>query len=116
MGAGGDPFMFTIPIQTIDGRYDLFVIADDETMDRMKEHDPATIELLKLGHPWNTMKVRCVHLMYATQEEIDKLVLKSDTAVKLKATLKILRRGWKCRPEKGDSDAPYQSIDKNPQN
>lgn len=98
--------MRVIPMQVVTGEYSVFVIFEDENIERLKAYDPGELNLLKLGHPWNGMKIRDVVLMYATAEEIAMLD-KTSSAADIKSCLRVLCRGWKYHPELGDHDGPY---------
>lgn len=92
-----------------DNSIDVFLIMGDEGIERMRGYDPAEFEPIKLGHPWNTMKIKCVTLMYATKEE-EEAILKCKTGKEVAECLRHQARGWKYRPDLGDHDGPYTGV------
>lgn len=103
--------MMTIPLQVNSGEYDLVIILEDENIERLKGYDPGEVDISKLG-PFSNLRVRRIQIAYANPEEV-KLIGLCNTRGQLAETLNNLSRGWKFRPELGDSDMAYQSPGKN---
>lgn len=101
--------MISIPVARKDNTYDVFIVMGNENLRRIVSHDPAEMDTLKLGHPWNTMKLRTVVMMFGTDEEREDL-LKCKNHKDVQDALKKLSRGFKYRPEMGDHDGPYYNI------
>ena len=100
--------MLTIPIQRSASEFDLYVVLEDENLKRIRDYDPCEIATSKLGPIWNAMRLRTVCLYFATADEIKVLTSIQDRTGVLKF-IDCLARGFKFRPELGDSDANYQS-------
>lgn len=104
--------MLAIPLQCDPLSYDLFIVLEDENIERIKAYDPGEMITSNLADVWQKLKVRNIILLYATTEEAQRI----GGAASLEdviAQLKNLSRGFKYRPDKGDSNAPYQSPVKN---
>jgi hypothetical protein len=100
--------MMTIPLQVDRSSFHLFIVLEEENIDRLKEHDPAEVMFEKLGEPWVFLHCSRVNILFASAEEAMRLGHTKSKEDLLKQ-LKELSRGWAYRPDKGDSDAPYQS-------
>lgn len=100
--------MMTVPLQVDSANYDLFIILEDENLERLKKHDPAEIVRKNLGAHWLHLRIRNVLILYATADETRRL---SECANKpaIVDMLKQLSRGWAHRPDQGDHDGPYQN-------
>ncbi len=104
--------MITIPLQISKTQYDLFVILECENIQRIQAYDPAEVALEKLPSVWRKMTPRCIQICYAAEVEL-KRVMSATNVVEVVEQLKVLARGWQFKPERGDSDAPYQIPTKN---
>ena len=93
-------------MQVSTNEYSVFLVMGESNVQRIKEWDPAVFSPLKLGHPWNSMKLRDVVIMYASPGEIE-LLDQVKSLEQLKDYLRLLSRGFKFRPDLGDNDAPY---------
>lgn len=104
--------MMTLPLQIDPTCYDLFVVMEDENLERIKKYDPAEILGKNLGMPWQLLRIRNIVILYATAEESKRL---SSVASKedVVHNLKNLSRGWAFRPDKGDHDGHYQKPNQN---
>ncbi len=101
--------MVTIPIQVNGTHFDLWIILEDENVERIKKYDAAEVRLNSFpAVPWANLTVAKVVVAYATSTEIKALIAVTERK-ELLAALETLSRGWTYRPEKGDSDMPYQS-------
>ena len=104
--------MVTLPLQVSMTHYDLFLILEDDNLERIKAYDPAEVALRRLPPAWHKLTVRNIQLCYATAEEL-KLLMGATNIVEVVKRLKVLSRGWQFKPEQGDSDASYQTPAKN---
>ncbi len=101
--------MQVVPLQVTAESFDIFVILEDDNLERMKAYDPAEVVKAHLGKPWEKLKLRNIMIGYATAEDLANFhdfVLAGD----VEAGLKWLSRGWAYRPERGDSDRNYESL------
>ena len=101
--------MLVIPIELKDGGYDLMIVLEADNLSRMRENDPAIVELDKLVGPWQGRELREIHIVAPTAEDLVKAITMAKER-KLIAALKFLERGWLFRPEQGDHNQPYQII------
>lgn len=101
--------MRVIPLERKDGTYTVFMILGDRGIERIKDHDPAELTLLKLGAPWNGKKLRDIIITYASPEEVKKLDAAAKTGDVVEV-LKYLTRNWKFLPDEGDNDLPYIPV------
>jgi len=104
--------MMVIPLQIDVLRYDLFVVLEDENLERIKKKDPAEIVGRNLGQPWTFLRMRNVVIVYATAEESKSLSGCPNKAEMLRQ-LKQLSSGWEFRPDRGDGDSQYPQPNKN---
>jgi hypothetical protein len=102
--------MLIMPVQVTPGEYSIFVILEDDNIARIKEHDPAEVNIHKLGSQWSKLRLRDVVIGYlapgADTREFHRLIGER----KMKEALKHLSHGFRYRPEAGDHDANYFSI------
>lgn len=64
--------MLAIPVCFAEGLYTLFVVLEEENLERMKAHDPVFIETPKLGSPWCDMRLYGVGIVHASAEDLAK--------------------------------------------
>lgn len=94
--------MTIIPAQSGAKTYQLFVVLEDENLERIKQHDAAQVRP-NLGNIWDALTLTDVWLCYISKEEqpeFRQLIEERNFA----AVIKLLMAGWKHRPELGDSD------------
>jgi len=104
--------MITIPLQLSTTEYDLFIVLEDDNIDRIvKDRDPAEIRSSAMGS-FARKKIRNINIVYATPEEA-KLLPTCRTVGEVAKFLMNLGRGWSFRPEMGDNDEAYQTPGKN---
>lgn len=102
--------MFTIPFQISETEFSIMIVLQDENIERMKEYDPAELSLPLLSGPFlNVLDLRDIIISYATADDYQKVTELCRRREPHKA-LKYLSRGFKFRPDKGDSDLPYESL------
>lgn len=99
-------------MQVDQSSFHLFIVLEEENIERLKLHDPAAVYFNKLGAPWEFLRYRQVNVLFASAEEAIRLGNAKDREDLVKQ-LKELSRGWMYRPDKGDSDAPYQRSAQN---
>jgi hypothetical protein len=102
--------MLTMPVQVSQGEYALFVVLEDDNIVRMKEYDPAEVDLHKLGPPWNKLRLRTVIVGYLAPGEDTKEFHRLIGEGRPKAAIRYLNRGFRFRPERGDHDADYLPL------
>ena len=67
--------MMLLPVQLHgDDEFTLFVLLEDENIDRIKEHDPAEVTVQKLGGKWADLKVRDICITYLAPGEAQKFM------------------------------------------
>jgi hypothetical protein len=101
--------MFIIPFQVSQTEYTLFIALDQENIDRIKNYDPAEVVKTNLGQPWSGLALKDVIIGFATEEEKNK-VMELWKAGQPQKALRLLSRGFKFRPDRGDSDDQYQRM------
>lgn len=103
--------MIAVPLQLNEREYMIFVVLDDENVERIRQYDPAEVNIAKTiaSGRMAGLTLRDVVIGYATQEEIDQLT-QSRSREEVMARLQHLSRGFAFRPGKGDHDAPYLST------
>ena len=57
--------MVLVPFQVEPGQYSVFVILQDDNLERIKTYDPAEITLNKMPDPWISMKLKDILIGYA---------------------------------------------------
>lgn len=101
--------MLTIPLRISSNRAALLIVLEDDNLARIKEYDPASVELNKMPVAFRDVRFTEIHVMYATPEEIQQ-VQELGADGKMDEALRILTRGWQYRPEQGDHDQAYISV------
>ena len=104
--------MISIPLQLSATEYDLFIVLEDDNIDRIvKDRDPAEIRSSAMGS-FARLKIRNINILYASVDDV-RLLMACTTRGDLAKCLLNIGRGWKFRPELGDNDMAYQSPNKN---
>jgi hypothetical protein len=103
--------MYMIPFQINPQEYSVFVVLEEENLERMKAYDPAEFNLWKLGDSWLTLRLRDVIIGYATGPDSAR-VMELCRAGKPNSALRHLSRGFRYRPDQGDSNLPYEGEPK----
>jgi len=102
--------MQSIPYRTSETEWTMFVILEDDNLERMKRYDPAEIFMDLLPPEWDMkLKLKAVVIGYANRADLDtvhRLFQNGDLA----GALKFLSRGYQFRPDKGDREGEYESI------
>lgn len=99
--------MFVIPFQVNATEYSIFVALQDDSLARMKEYDPAEVNLNKLG--FEKLKLKDVIIGYATDADFQEC-MKLANGGDVRILLRRLSRGFLFRPEAGDYDGPPLSL------
>lgn len=88
--------------------YNLYIILEQDNVDRIKAYDPAVIETAKFPPDWKELLINEVVVMFATAEEV------KTGSINPPELLKQLCRGFKYRPRQGDHDTDeYQKLNQN---
>jgi hypothetical protein len=98
--------MFIIPLGIEPGIYSIFVVLDDDNLERIKKYDPAEIVTKSLGPPWTGRKLKDIVITYATAAEQAQVIAMCREG-RIREALRLLTRGWQYRPDRGDYDGPY---------
>jgi hypothetical protein len=101
-----------VPVQVSQHEYDLVVIADDTTIERMRQHDPAIFQMSKMPPPWPHMRLRSVYFCFEDTPGIETLKKLLDMG-ELDQARQFLLRGFQERPDLGDNDDAYRGVDDN---
>jgi hypothetical protein len=102
--------MLVIPFTISATEYSIFVILQEDNLDRMKAYDPAEVVVTKIAASSEIAKARLLHdvvIGYATDAEVKALI---SPGADIGVLLKNLSRGFRFRPEVGDSDDPYRKV------
>lgn len=92
--------MLMIPVLN-KGRVDLLIVLEDDNIERIKQYDPAEVKWSQI--PWPDVRPRTIGIGYATAEEIKKIHKLAEEG-KPQEAIKLVTRGFKFRPERGDHD------------
>lgn len=102
--------MFSIPVKLKNTqKMDLFIFLQDENLERMKLYDPAEVVKKLLPVEFQNLEIRNVIIGYATHEDFLKITTMCKDGTSFEA-LRYLTKGFKYRPDLGDSDSAYLSL------
>jgi hypothetical protein len=101
--------MIAAPFQISPTEYVLFVVLEDDNFTRLREYDPAELPVPLLGSPWTGLTLAKIILLYASPEETAQLASAPTRALSFQL-LKSLARGWRYRPEMGDSNTAFDPL------
>lgn len=101
--------MMMIPFVVSDDEYSVFVILEKENVERMRDNDPAQINIWKMPDQLRKRRLRDVILASPSSEDVAKAITLVNDGQTQKA-LTYLSRGFKFKPKEGDSDLPYGAI------
>jgi hypothetical protein len=89
---------------------DVWVVLEDENLNRIKAYDPAEIIKASMG-PYADLAIRNVIIAYATEEDKQHItrILRTGQA-DFSEVGRFLSRGFAYRPDKGDKDGPYEIV------
>jgi hypothetical protein len=107
---GSEADMMIAPMQINAEEYILIVALQDENLERIKQKDPAQLQIHRLAEPFNKLKLREVHLTYITEKELkiaQNMILNGED---VRGFLRKLCSGWKYRPDNGDNDLPPATL------
>lgn len=96
--------VMVMPAKRHDGRWDLFIILSQKSIDRIKEYDPAELELDKMPEELTDeyKSPERIFVAYATWDEMQKILKAYKEGKGVHSTMRMLLRGRKNRPEMGD--------------
>lgn len=98
--------MMALPLPISEREFDLLVVLEQENLDRMRAHDPGEVIKSSMGGPWAAMQMRNVILAYLPPEERTQFL--ELMAEDVNAAVQWLSRGYRWRPEAGDSEEHYK--------
>ena len=100
--------MFVLPIKTEGHKRDaLIIVLGPENLERMKQGDPAELQLKQLRQAGKELVDPAILLCYEEPSPtLNRLIQGGD----ITAVIKYLQRGWKYRPDAGDHDRGPESI------
>jgi hypothetical protein len=101
--------MTTIAFQVSPTEFNVFVCLKDDNLARIRAYDPAEIDAAKFL-PYASLKMRTVIVGYATDAE--EAELQHAPQKDVPGLLEKLSRGFAFKPESGDSDLPYEEVQK----
>lgn len=99
--------MMMIPFEVGDGEYSVFVILEAENLTRMKDNDPAQLNVWKMPDDFRKLALRDVILASPSEQDIA-TALHMIRSGNPKGAFGYLSRGFKFKPKEGDNDLPYQ--------
>ena len=103
--------MMVVPFQVSAAAYSIFVVLEDENIERIKAYDPAEVTTSKMAG-FADLHLDTVIVGYASGAEIAELTAITDPR-ELPAFLRKLSRGFRFRPDRGDYD--FKEITDGPQ-
>ncbi len=104
--------MIVIPFSVDEFEYTLFIGLQDDSLERMKEYDPAQIEVSKMPAEFRRRKLGHIIVGYMTDADLQH-VMRLEKSGNMAEGLKYLTQGFKFRPERGDHDGPPMSLSTN---
>jgi hypothetical protein len=107
--------MMALPVIVNERCYDLFIILQDDNIERMKAYDPAELITANFAERFTDRNIRTIVMMYGTKADISRFTTMCQ-AGDVRGALRYLARGFKFRPEAGDEDVTggYDSALENP--
>jgi hypothetical protein len=103
--------MIVIPFEINAQEFNMFVVLENDNLERMKLFDPAQVDLSKLSGNFRHKRLNTLIVGYGTAEDIQRVLALAKEG-KVQDGLKYLSRGFAFRPEAGDNDGPYLSLRK----
>jgi hypothetical protein len=105
--------MYVIPFQLNASQYSVFIVLQEENLERIRQYDPAEVSLAKVHElqpqRFEGLKLKDVLIGYGTDADVrEALHLLATGAVR--QGLQLLSRGFRYRPDAGDHDGPYKSL------
>jgi|SRR5580765_6035441 len=106
--------MIGIPFRTPGAStYALVLVMEDSSMERLKVHDPAMLDVYKMGEPWASLQLISITIAYESAEDCAK-ISNWVRENQIGRVMKHITRGFKYRPELGDDDAQYLNMSGKP--
>ncbi len=96
--------MFVVPFRVSSTEFSIFILLQDENLERMKEYDPAevTVDKIVIGSDFHGLSVKDILLGYGTNDDLITATELIQGGEHIKA-LRFLSRGFKYRPNDGDA-------------
>jgi len=90
--------VYVIPFQLNAREYSIFVVLQEEGLKRIRAYDPAQVNVQALGPAFTHLRLKDIHVGYATDSEIRE-VLRLAELGRVQDGLKWLSRGFEFKPE-----------------
>lgn len=103
--------MFILPLQVNDTQYSLYVVLEDENIERIKAYDPAEVRTGSMPELWRSLQLKDMVILYANPKEAKECLVMCQSGQPMEA-LRKLARGFRYRPDLGDHDDAYLSLKK----
>lgn len=102
--------MLALPWQVDATTYSVLIALGDESLERIRDHDPGVIEMLKVRQqtPWierRGLQLRDIVITYASAEDFAEVKRLATRDVPARDVVKYLTRGYADRPDLGDGGA-----------
>jgi hypothetical protein len=96
--------MFVVPFRVSATEFSIFILLQDENLERMKIYDPAevTVDQIVIGSDFHGLSVKDIILGYGTNDDLI-TATEMISQGKHRQALQFLSRGFKYRPEAGDA-------------
>src|SRR5262245_55187192 len=104
--------MMTLPIKVSDTEMDLWILLEDENIERLKKYDPAEVvkkHLVGRDKMLQGLDYRNVMVAYMSPADLATMMPMLENGDLIPA-LKHLSRGFAYKPESGDHDDDYKSV------
>jgi hypothetical protein len=98
-----------MPVQMDKTYYCIFVLLEDDNLARIREFDPAEVNVTQVGAPWSELKLRDVVIAYLAPFDKEEFMRLCSMKTPREA-LRLVTRGFRFRPELGDHDNGPQKI------
>jgi len=98
--------MIVIPLVCGEAEMDICIVLEDENLQRIRAYDPAEVVRSAMG-PWADHAIRNVIVTYATPADMVTVNILMEQQ-SIGAAMQYLARGFRYRPDRGDTDQPYE--------
>ncbi len=105
--------MMALPVIVNERCYDLFIILQDDNIERMKVYDPTEVILANFADRFIDRLVRNIVIMYGNEADIVRFTAMCQTG-DVQGALRYMARGYKWRPQDRDESGGYESLLENP--
>lgn len=100
--------MYTIPYQVSATHYRVVLVLTDESLDRMRVHDPAAFLTENFPAPYKHLRLEGVAVAYADADAHAEFLRRVQASEEVGTLINWLHRGFTVKPE--DYDGPMLSI------